>query len=75
MTAISDETRPTNAWCVYSNPQDFVRKELSGFLKSYRRDLQQSQPLHFEVVAEKLTVKGIISPIGVNINDTRNKTT
>ncbi|MCH8120462.1 MAG: chromosome partitioning protein ParB [Planctomycetes bacterium] len=63
MNAIEDETRPTTEWNVHSNPQDFAREELNNFLKGYRRNLQQTQPLHIEVVAEKLTVKGIIRPV------------
>ncbi len=63
MAAISDPTRPTSNWYVHGNLQGFVRQELNGFLKNYRRDLQQSQPLHFEVVAEKMTVESIIEPV------------
>jgi len=63
MNAIEDETRPTIVWDVHSTPQDFARCELDNLLKGYRRNLQQTQPLHFEVVAEKLTVQGIIRPV------------
>lgn len=61
--AIEDETRPTTEWNVHSNPQDFAREELNDFLKGYRRNLQQTQGLHIEIVAEKLTVQGIIRPV------------
>jgi len=63
MNAIEDETRPTIVWDVHSTPQDFARCELDNLLKGYRRNLQQTQPLHIEVVAEKLTVQGIIRPV------------
>ncbi len=63
MTAIADPTRPTSSWYVHSSPQDFAREELDDFLKGYRRDLQQSQPIHIEVVAEKMTVQSIIEPV------------
>ena len=63
MESIEDETRPTTEWNVHSNPQDFAREELNDFLKGYRRNLQKTQPLHIEIVAEKLTVQGIISPV------------
>ena len=63
MEAISDPTRPTMEWDVYSSPQDFARKELDDFLKGYWRNLQQTQPLHIEIVGEKMTVQGIIRPI------------
>ena len=63
MEAIEDDTRPTTEWSVHSNPQDFAREELDNFLKGYRRNLQQTQPLHLEVAAEKLTIQGIIRPV------------
>ena len=63
MTAIADPTRPTSSWYVHSSPQDFAREELDNFLKGYRRNLQQSQPIHIEVVAEKMTVQSIIEPV------------
>jgi len=68
MDCISDETRPTIEWRVHSNPQDFARQEFNSLLKGYRRNLQQTQPLHIEVVAEKLTVQSIISPICAKYN-------
>ena len=63
MHAIADPTRPTTSWAVHRNPQSFVYDELDNFLKGYRRNLQQTQPLHIEVVAEKMTVESIIRPI------------
>jgi hypothetical protein len=63
MNAIEDTTRPTTVWDVHDSPQDFAREELNDFLKGYSRSLQQTQPLHIEVIAEKLTVQGIIRPI------------
>lgn len=63
MHAIADPTRPTITWGVHSNPKSFILERMDGFLKGYRRDLQQSQPLHIEVVAEKMTVEGIIRPV------------
>lgn len=61
--AIGDDTRPQTIWSVHTGPSTFIEKELSGFLRGYRRNLQQSQPNHIEVVAEKLTVEGIIRPV------------
>ncbi|TKJ34629.1 MAG: chromosome partitioning protein ParB [Planctomycetes bacterium B3_Pla] len=63
MSAIADETRPTTSWYVHANAQDFAQKEFNDLLKGYRRNLQQTQPLHIEVVAEKLTLKPFIKPI------------
>jgi len=63
MKAISDPTRPSTSWYVFNAPQEFAREQLDKFLKGYRRNLQQTQPLHYEVVAEKLTLEGIIRPV------------
>ena len=63
MEAIADPTRPTTEWDVHSSPQEFAHSELDDFLKDYRRNLQQSQPIHLEVVAEKMTVQSIIEPV------------
>jgi hypothetical protein len=60
---IADETRPVTICQNDHGPQDFVRRELDGFLKGYRRDYLQSQPNHVEVFAEKLTVKSIVEPV------------
>ena len=68
MNCIADETRPTTSWYVHANAQDFARSELDDFLKGYRRNLQQTQPLHIEVVAEKLTLKSIIRPVCAKFN-------
>jgi hypothetical protein len=61
--AISDETRPLdlNEYC--DNAGQFIDKSLKGFLRNYRRHLTQSQPNYVQIVAEKLTVQGIVSPI------------
>ncbi|KKM76552.1 hypothetical protein LCGC14_1379010 [marine sediment metagenome] len=63
MNCIEDSTRPTVEWNVHANPQDFARGEIDGLLKGFRRDLQQSQAVHLEIIAEKLTVQNIIRPI------------
>ena len=61
--AIADETRPVMTWDVHANVQGFIRRELGWFLTQYRRDLQRTQPLHIEIVGEKLTIGGIINPV------------
>lgn len=63
MGAIADPTRPTTSWAVYGNAQSFAKDQLGNFFKGYRRNLQQSQPLHIEVIAEKMTIEGIIRPV------------
>ncbi len=63
MRAIGDTTRPVSIWDVHQAPQDFFNRELEGFLKGYRRNLQQSQPNHIEILGEKNTIDGILKPI------------
>jgi ParB-like nuclease domain len=61
--AIDDETRTENLHSHYWNPQEFFKKEFGDLLKGYRRNRQQSQPDHIEIVVEKLTVRSILDPI------------
>ncbi len=48
--AIDDPTRPVTTWQVHDHVQLFLQEELDGFLKGYRRNLQQGQPNHIEIV-------------------------
>jgi hypothetical protein len=61
--AIADETRTVVIWDCHQNPQSFLKREVEDFLKGYWRDLLQSQPNHIEVIGEKLTIEGTISPV------------
>jgi hypothetical protein len=61
--AIHDPTRTVTTWKVHDSPGPFIRDELAGFLKGYRRDLQASQPCHLEIIGEKNTVGNIIRPV------------
>jgi hypothetical protein len=61
--SIGDDTRPTSSWPVFGNVGQFVSEEVNNFLTSYWRDLLVGQPNHIEIVAEKLTVEGTISPV------------
>lgn len=61
--AITDETRPHTSWEVHPSPDPFIREETADFLTGYHRDLVRSQPVHVEVVGEKMTVQGIITPV------------
>lgn len=61
--AIADETRPFIEWAVHREPGGFLREQMDDLLKGYRRDLQQSQPNHIEIVAEKLTVRSIVESV------------
>jgi hypothetical protein len=60
---IHDPTRPVETWDFDRDPSTFIRREIDGFLKNYYRDLQQSQPNHIEIVAEKNTIESIIRPV------------
>jgi ParB-like chromosome segregation protein Spo0J len=61
--AIDDETRPEDLNSHFWNPQAFFKSEFEDLLVGYRRNRQQSQPHHLEIVAEKLTVRSILDPI------------
>jgi hypothetical protein len=45
------------------NPARFFELQLSEFLTGYYRNRQQSQPNHIEIIAEKLTVRTILSSV------------
>ena len=61
--SITDETRPTDCLRFDKNVTQFIDSEFHWFLKNYRRDLLQSQPDHIELVAEKLTIKSILTEV------------
>ena len=61
--AIGDESRLSATWDLYVDVGDFITQEINGFLKGGFRNLQQSQPCHIEVLGEKNTVYGILSPV------------
>ena len=63
--AICDETRPVTRWSVWPNAADFIGEKAERFLRGYSRDLLQSQQMHMEIVAEKLTVQNFIEPIAM----------
>jgi ParB-like chromosome segregation protein Spo0J len=61
--AIADETRTVSVWDVHQTTAGFLKREVDGFLKGYARDLQQDQPNHIEIIAEKNTVKSIVEQV------------
>ena len=63
MHAIDDETRPVSLWRLYPEPGAFIAEQLDRLLKGFRRDYQQSQPHHLEVVGEKNTVQSTLKPV------------
>jgi hypothetical protein len=61
--AIDDVTRPVNTHSAFWNAAQFYRQQFDNLLKGYWRNLQQSQPHHVEIVAEKLTVQTILQRV------------
>ena len=61
--AITDETRPISGTDYSADAAEYIDRESCWFLKSYRRDLMQSQLDHIEFIAEKMTVQGIVKPV------------
>jgi ParB-like nuclease domain len=64
--AIDDETRPEDLNNHFWNVADFTADQLQQFMSGYQRNRQQSQTAHIEIVAEKLTVKTILSDIAAD---------
>jgi hypothetical protein len=60
---IEDETRPESLWSCWDSAADFIDEMKDELLSGYGRDLMQSQYVHFEIVAEKLTVKNFVDPV------------
>jgi len=61
--AIDDPTRPLIHAKGWPNVQEFVRRHLDRLFNGYYRNCQQSQAVHVEVVAEKLTVQSIVESV------------
>ena len=60
---IDDETRTQELNFHYWNPGEFAEAQIKSFMSGYQRNRQQSQAAHIEIVAEKLTVRSILSEI------------
>jgi hypothetical protein len=63
---IHDPTRPSTSWQVDKDVGLFLNRELNGFLTNFNRDLMQSQPIHLEIIGEKMTIENIIKPIAMD---------
>lgn len=57
---ITDETRPVGEWQTYANAAEFIREKNRTQYHGFARDLMQSQSAYYEIVIEKLTIKGFI---------------
>ena len=64
--AIADETRPEELNNDFWNAGEYTESAIKRFLAGYRRNRQQSQPAHIEIVAEKLTVRSILEDIAAD---------
>ena len=60
---IDDPTRPVTAWNVQPNLSSYYAQQMEDLLNGYWRDLMQSQPNHFEIVAEKNTLQNILRSV------------
>jgi hypothetical protein len=60
---LDDETRPTELNAAFASLPEFVEQEARNVLRGYWRDRMAGQDCHVEIVAEKLTVQSIISPV------------
>jgi hypothetical protein len=67
-TAIADPTRPVTNWDVHPNVTPFIQDQMAEFMKGYRRNFQQSQPHHIEILGEKNTVASIIRPVAMEFH-------
>jgi predicted RNA-binding protein YlqC (UPF0109 family) len=63
MDDIIDETRPVKTWSAYRNSRDFISAHMQKFLNGYWRNLQQSQPDHIEILAEKNTIYSTVTQV------------
>ncbi len=63
--AIADTTRPVTVWRTWREIGGFIAEAKGELFKGYWRDLQQSQPNHIEIVAEKNTVEPILRPVAM----------
>lgn len=61
--ALGDETRPVFVWDVHQDPAAFWKREINWCGTQYRRDLMQSQSVHFEIMCEKNTIAPQLAPI------------
>jgi len=55
--AIEDELRPIQVIQTYQHPADFVKDQLTDFLRGYARDLLRGQKNHVEILVEKNAIR------------------
>jgi hypothetical protein len=63
MDSIEDSTRPVLLGRGFDSVQQYIRQETDNFLIGYRRDLQQGQPNHIEIMLEKNALRTVIEEV------------
>jgi hypothetical protein len=63
MSAIADETRRVVTWQIWPDVGSFIKAEFDDLFRDYYRDLLRSQPLHLELVIEKLTLLPLVRAV------------
>jgi hypothetical protein len=61
--SICDETRPVAKWRICRDAAAFLKAEMADLYSGFARDLMQSQSAYYEIVLEKLTIKGFIDKV------------
>ena len=64
--AINDDTRPKSIWRSWPNASDYMEEKVAGLISGYRRDYMRAQAVRVEIICEKQTVQGVLSPIAYN---------
>ena len=62
---IIDDTRPVGAWQTWRDAVAFLGEKMNTLYTGFARDLMQSQVAHYEIIIEKLTVKGFIDKVAM----------
>lgn len=64
--SVHDPTRPCVLFDVHPNARAFLTNCVDDLFAGFYRDLQQSQPHHIELFAEKITVQRILQPVAAD---------
>jgi hypothetical protein len=60
---ICDETRPVRVCPTWPDAAEFLGEKMDRLYTGFARDLMQSQSAHYEIIIEKMTVKGFIDRV------------
>lgn len=64
--AIFDQTRPVSAWETWRSVSGYLRDQTENMFANYWRDLMATQPMHVEIMVEKMTVLPMLKPIAMD---------